>query len=82
MTTPVTRAPHPSTTPRTLHEHGWAVESSHATSDGHVLYVRCSVCGARRVDLRPLERLVPTALSREVVSTCSADCADTPLYFA
>ena len=33
------------------HEHGWITESVHSTSQGRVRYVRCSACGARRVDL-------------------------------
>jgi len=50
------------------HEHGWTVESRHSTSVGWVLYVRCSECEARRVDLRPHGSVEtpPTASSREI----------------
>ena len=34
------------------HEHAWLVESRHPTSEGIVLYVRCSACDTRRVDLQ------------------------------
>ena len=47
------------------HDHGWLTESSHQTSDGQVLYVRCALCGVRRVDLQPHPLLPPRALSRE-----------------
>lgn len=49
----------------TAHEHGWGVESRHATSEGAVVYVRCTACGARRVDLQELPTLPPRALSAE-----------------
>ena len=45
------------------HEHAWLVESRHPTSEGVVLYVRCSACGTRRVDLQPHPHTPPTALS-------------------
>jgi len=45
------------------HEHGWDVESHHATSEGTVVYVICTDCGARRVDLRPSAQMPPIALS-------------------
>ncbi|GAA2094650.1 hypothetical protein [Brevibacterium salitolerans] len=48
------------------HEHGWQVESRHATSQGWVLYVRCGECGVRRVDLAQRSAAVPEALSTEV----------------
>ncbi|WP_328531291.1 hypothetical protein OG984_09235 [Nocardioides sp. NBC_00368] len=48
-----------------LHEHGWLTESSHQTSEGRVLYVRCARCGVRRVDLQPHPLLPPQSLSRE-----------------
>ncbi len=39
---------------RTRHEHHWATESDHTTSEGVVAYQRCA-CGQRRVTLaRPL----------------------------
>ncbi|MFD4323838.1 hypothetical protein ACFWQC_04335 [Nocardioides sp. NPDC058538] len=47
------------------HDHGWLTESSHQTSEGLVLYVRCARCGVRRVDLMPHPLLPPRALSRE-----------------
>ncbi|KAA1420697.1 hypothetical protein FE697_017315 [Mumia zhuanghuii] len=49
------------------HEHGWHTESRHATSEGTVHYVRCSECGARRVDLQRHPAEPPVAASREVV---------------
>jgi hypothetical protein len=48
------------------HEHGWTVESRHATLDGLVLYVRCAACGTRRVDVSPAPWVPATALSRDV----------------
>ncbi|MER7555628.1 hypothetical protein ABTZ46_01725 [Nocardioides sp. NPDC126508] len=48
-----------------LHEHGWLTESSHQTSEGRVVYVRCAECGVRRVDLQPHPLLPPWSLSRE-----------------
>ena len=48
------------------HEHGWQVESRHATSQGWILYVRCGECGVRRVDLAQRPGAVPAALSAEV----------------
>lgn len=53
-----------SATHSTSHEHGWCVESSHPTSMGRVLYVRCATCGARRVDLRDQIQTPPVTLSR------------------
>jgi len=44
-------------------EHGWLTESRHATSEGVVLYVRCSSCGARRIDLLPAAVVIPVPLS-------------------
>ncbi|TQL69417.1 hypothetical protein FB381_3322 [Nocardioides albertanoniae] len=46
------------------HDHGWLTESSHQTSEGRVLYVRCTLCGVRRVDLQPHALLPPQPLSR------------------
>lgn len=48
------------------HEHGWRVESSHPTSSGLVVYVRCGGCGMRRLDLQEHPLAVPAALSREI----------------
>lgn len=46
--------------------HQWQVESRHGTSDGTVVYVRCTRCGARRVELQESPWLPPLAISREV----------------
>lgn len=48
------------------HEHGWNVESRHATSAGLVLYLRCVACGTRRADVQEHVDLPPTALSVEL----------------
>jgi hypothetical protein len=48
------------------HEHGWVVESSHATSLGRVIYVRCNDCGTRRVDVQEHGELPPIAASAEI----------------
>ncbi len=45
------------------HEHGWDVESRHATSEGTILYVVCADCGVRRIDLSPRSQLPPIALT-------------------
>ncbi|WP_053383071.1 hypothetical protein [Leucobacter celer] len=50
------------------HEHGWYVESRHATSTGYVLYVRCGDCGTRRVDVQERFEAPPGALSVELRS--------------
>jgi len=47
-------------------EHGWQVESTHSTSSGLVVYVRCGECGTRRLDLQEHPLAVPRALSRLV----------------
>ena len=52
--------------PRPAHEHSWRTESRHRVSDGVVLYVRCSRCGARRVDLQATAQLVPSGISNVV----------------
>ena len=49
------------------HEHAWLIESSHATSLGRVLYVRCADCGTRRVDVQEGGVMPPEALSSEIV---------------
>ncbi|MCT2222883.1 hypothetical protein [Microbacterium paraoxydans] len=56
------------TSPDDTHEHAWLVESRHPTSEGVVLYVRCSGCDSRRVDLAWHAQMPPTALSRAVVT--------------
>jgi hypothetical protein len=45
------------------HEHGWATESAHASSEGTVRSVRCTGCGARRVDVSPADTSPPVAAS-------------------
>ncbi|WP_156761811.1 hypothetical protein [Microbacterium karelineae] len=54
------------------HEHGWATESAHRTSEGVVVYVRCETCGRRRVDRRDQLAMPPSALSALVPTTRSA----------
>lgn len=49
-----------------VHEHGWFTESSHQTSEGRLLYVRCAGCGVRRVDLQPHPLLPPWSLTRDL----------------
>ncbi|MFS0854689.1 hypothetical protein [Microbacterium sp. 179-I 3D4 NHS] len=56
--------PTPVPAPARSHEHAWTVESRHPTADGILLYVRCTGCAVRRVDLTPHPHLPPTALSR------------------
>ena len=56
---------------RRVHEHGWIVESCHATSDGFVVYVRCGDCGARRVDLQRDSTSPPSAMSDVVEGVMS-----------
>lgn len=53
-------------TTSTVHEHGWQTESSHASSEGVVSYVRCVDCGTRRVDLHRHDSTPATAISRGV----------------
>lgn len=48
-----------------VHEHGWRLESRHATSLGSVLYVRCDECGVRRIDIQEYADRPPVALSVE-----------------
>lgn len=50
----------------TRHEHSWSTESRHPTSAGYVLYVRCTTCGTRRVDLQGHTEAPPAPLSRVV----------------
>ena len=61
------------TAPRTLslpvttvpvHDHAWITESTHATSEGRVRYVRCTGCLARRVDIDAGFAVPPSPLSR------------------
>jgi hypothetical protein len=49
--------------PLALHEHAWTTESWHRTSEGDIVYVRCTGCGARRVDLRTAVGMPPTPQS-------------------
>ncbi len=55
--------------PSAHHEHGWQTESAHATSQGRLVYVRCAVCGARRVDLQTSEATPPTAVSSVIANS-------------
>ncbi|MFD7024788.1 hypothetical protein [Promicromonospora sukumoe] len=48
------------------HEHSWTTDSRHPTSAGYVLYVRCTGCGAHRVDLQARTDAPPAPLSRAV----------------
>lgn len=48
------------------HEHAWLVDSRHRTSEGTVLYVRCTDCGILRVDLQAHPHMPPSAASRGV----------------
>ncbi len=64
-TSPVSTAPD-SLSPSHTHEHSWLTESRHQVSDGVVLYVRCSQCTARRVDLKPHAQPVPAGISNLV----------------
>lgn len=61
-TLPIPR-PHATAQP---HEHAWATESRHSTSEGTVLYVACTGCGARRIDVQAHPQGPPAALSRAV----------------
>ena len=54
--------------PARNHEHSWLTESRHAVSEGLLLYVRCSICGARRVDLKPHAMVHPTGISNVIQS--------------
>ncbi|GAA4758599.1 hypothetical protein [Citricoccus nitrophenolicus] len=65
--TPITSSlPRLRPAPVDAHEHGWRVESRHATSEGWVLYVRCGVCRTLRVDRQTSADLPPMAVSAEV----------------
>ena len=65
MALPQTLATVP-TSAHDVHEHAWTTESRHATSAGWVLYVRCTSCGTRRVDLQGGQDGPPAPLSRAV----------------
>ncbi len=62
------------TEPVAAHEHGWATLSRHATSEGFVVYVSCTVCGVHRVELTPFAALIATPLTspiaRDSVQAC------------
>lgn len=46
------------------HEHAWIIESAHKTSEGTVLYTRCSMaCGARRIEMCDFAEVPPQAVS-------------------
>ncbi|WP_147916167.1 hypothetical protein [Ruania zhangjianzhongii] len=46
--------------------HDWLVESRHDISTGTVVYVCCTRCGVRRVELQESPWLPPLAISREL----------------
>ncbi|WP_194421779.1 hypothetical protein [Microbacterium abyssi] len=48
------------------HEHAWVSESRHRTTDGTVVYVRCTGCAARRVDLQQDSQLPSIGISRSI----------------
>lgn len=56
----------PVVSPAAAHEHAWATDSVHATSEGRVRYVHCTGCVARRVDLDPAAPAPAFALSRAI----------------
>ncbi|SED72998.1 hypothetical protein [Ruania alba] len=64
MTTDQLHQPLTPSVPLAAHEHGWVVESAHHTSQGRLLYVRCTGCGVRRVDLQDQGDRPPSAISR------------------
>ncbi|MBZ2198829.1 hypothetical protein KCQ71_21965 [Ruania sp. N2-46] len=66
MTTSQTRSQSPVRAESAEHEHTWSTESRHPTSSGDVLYVRCGICGIRRVDLQSRLDTPPAPLSRMV----------------
>lgn len=55
------------------HQHGWCTESSHRTLEGVIRYVRCAVCGARRIDLVAAPGAVPAARSGIVPGSAAVD---------
>ena len=57
------------------HEHAWITESTHPTSDGTVLYVRCVTCSGRRIDLRRGNDIAPAATSSVLGRTAPRDFA-------
>ncbi|MGI5186956.1 hypothetical protein ACQEVI_02290 [Promicromonospora sp. CA-289599] len=68
MTTIDTRPAPRTSSQGSRHEHSWATESRHATSAGHVVYVRCTACGSHRVDLQGHREMPPAPLTRVVGS--------------
>ncbi|TDE99046.1 hypothetical protein EXU48_02355 [Occultella glacieicola] len=68
MTTSHVRLPSHVRAERSPHEHAWSTESGHPTSSGHILYVRCEICGVRRVDLQQRYDTPPAPLSKLLVS--------------
>lgn len=65
--TPITSSlPRLHPAPIDAHEHGWRVESRHATSEGWVLYVRCGVCRTLRMDCQARADLPPVAVSAQM----------------
>jgi hypothetical protein len=66
MTTIDTRPAPQTSTSEAGHEHSWSTESRHPTSAGYVLYVLCTTCGTRRVDLQGQRDTPPAPLTRVV----------------
>jgi len=61
---PQTDVDHASSVPP--HHHSWTTESSHATSEGRVHYLRCDGCGIRRVWIHPASPDAEVRTSRDV----------------
>ena len=64
-------------TPDTAHEHGWILQSRHATAEGMIRYVRCTLCSARRIDLEETPPRPPAPIS--AVLGAAADLERCPL---
>lgn len=47
-----------------VHEHAWTTISHHRTSEGVVVYVRCTACGSHRVEHHRPGGMPPAPLSR------------------
>ena len=57
----------PDSRPAPAHEHAWLAESTHNTSEGTVVYVRCAAgCAARRIDLQGPVSVPASAVSKVV----------------
>lgn len=71
--------PSPAPSPVAAHEHGWATESAHCTSEGRLLYVRCLGCGARRVDLQSSPCVPPGAVSVPTAPASARELLQVPV---